>query len=134
MAGCRARCPSGRPSDGKGINNVSIVFLGEAGRHRFLLTGDIEEEIDPTLLARGLPAVEVLKVAHHGSRTASTAPFLAAVRPAFAIDLVRHAGTRTGTRRRATVERLDGGRAAASSGPTWTGHVEIELGAGAAPR
>jgi hypothetical protein len=29
--------------------------------------------------------VEVLKVAHHGSRTASTAPFLAAARPSIAI-------------------------------------------------
>jgi competence protein ComEC len=69
---------------GTGINNVSIVLLGEAEGHRFLLTGDIEEEVDPTLVARGLPHVDVLKVAHHGSATATTQAFLDAVRPAVA--------------------------------------------------
>jgi competence protein ComEC len=70
------------PADsGTAINNVSIVLLGTFGRERFLLAGDIEEEIDPVLLSRGLPSVEVLKVAHHGSRTSSTAAFLDALRP-----------------------------------------------------
>ncbi len=70
---------------GKGINNVSIVLLGEVRGQRFLLTGDIEEEVDPELVARGLPRVDVLKVAHHGSRTASTMPLLQALRPRIAI-------------------------------------------------
>ncbi len=74
------------PADGgTAINNVSIVLLGEVGRQRFLLAGDIEEGIDPLLLARGLPRVDLLKVAHHGSRTASTGAFLDAVRPRVAI-------------------------------------------------
>ena len=77
--------PEMPPDGGTGINNVSIVLLGEVGRHRFLLTGDIEEEIDPTLLGRGLPAVDILKVAHHGSRTSSTEPLLEVLRPAVAI-------------------------------------------------
>jgi competence protein ComEC len=74
------------PSDtGTGINNVSIVLLGEVAGRRFLLAGDIEEEIDPVLIGRGLRPVDLLKVAHHGSRTASTDPFLDAVRPKVAI-------------------------------------------------
>jgi competence protein ComEC len=77
--------PERPPDGGTGINNVSIVLLGEVDGHRFLLAGDIEEQIDPVLLARGLPAVDFLKVAHHGSRTASTAPFLATVRPKVAV-------------------------------------------------
>jgi DNA internalization-related competence protein ComEC/Rec2 len=74
------------PADtGTGINNVSIVLLGEVGRRRFILAGDIEEGIDPILLQRGIPRVDVLKVAHHGSATASTDAFLDAARPAVAV-------------------------------------------------
>ena len=61
------------------------MLLGEANGRRFLLMGDVEEGIDPTLLARGLPRVDVLKVAHHGSATATTQPFVDAVRPRVAV-------------------------------------------------
>ncbi|MBA2700194.1 MAG: ComEC/Rec2 family competence protein [Chloroflexi bacterium] len=75
-----------RPTDGgTGINNVSIVLLGAIGSRRFLLTGDVEEGVDPALLTEGLPRVDVLKVAHHGSRTATTQAFVDAVRPRIAI-------------------------------------------------
>ncbi|HYN70305.1 MAG TPA: ComEC/Rec2 family competence protein, partial [Candidatus Eisenbacteria bacterium] len=95
-----------RPSDGgTAVNNVSIVLLGQVGARRFLLGGDIEEGIDPRLLARGLPSVDLLKVAHHGSRTASTADFLAAVRPRVAV-VSAGAGNRYGHPTPATLERL----------------------------
>jgi competence protein ComEC len=77
--------PAEPPDTGTGINNVSIVLLGEVSGRRFLLAGDIEQEIDPILVGRGLPTLDFLKVAHHGSRTSSTDPFLDAVRPKLAV-------------------------------------------------
>ncbi|OGO57589.1 MAG: hypothetical protein A2V85_10460 [Chloroflexi bacterium RBG_16_72_14] len=73
------------PDGGTSINNVSIVLLGEANGRRFLLTGDVEQDIDPHLIAGRLPRLDVLKVAHHGSATATTQGFLDAVRPRVAI-------------------------------------------------
>ena len=62
-------------------NDASIVLLGSYENREFLLTGDAEDDVDPILLARGLPRVDMLKVAHHGSGTASSGALLAALRP-----------------------------------------------------
>jgi len=95
-----------RPSDGgSAINNVSIVLLGEVGGRRFLLAGDIEEQVDPELLTRGLPHVDLLKVAHHGSRTSSTQAFLDAVRPRVAV-VSAGLGNPYGHPAPATIQRL----------------------------
>jgi competence protein ComEC len=80
-----SRVPERPPDGGTAINNVSIVLLGAVAGYRFLLAGDVEEGVDPELLARGLPRLDLLKVAHHGSRTATTRAFLEAVRPRVAI-------------------------------------------------
>lgn len=68
-------------------NLASAVIVARVGRVRVLLTGDAEAEEEAWLLARdpALLAADVLKVAHHGSRTSSTASFLAAVRPRLAL-------------------------------------------------
>jgi competence protein ComEC len=94
------------PADGgTAINNVSIVLLGDVGQQRFLLAGDIEEGVDPVLLQRGLPRVDLLKVAHHGSRTSSTSAFLAAVQPTVAV-VSAGAGNPYGHPAPATIDRL----------------------------
>jgi competence protein ComEC len=81
----RGVVPVDPPNTGTGINNVSIVLLGIVDGRRFLLTGDIEQDIDPLVLARGIPRLDLLKVAHHGSKTATTADFVQAAHPTIAI-------------------------------------------------
>ncbi|MBI1760442.1 MAG: ComEC/Rec2 family competence protein [Acidobacteria bacterium] len=71
-----------KPSD----NNASLVLRLTLGQRAFLLTGDIEKETEARLVASGeLQKADVLKVAHHGSRTSTTAAFLARVQPQHAI-------------------------------------------------
>jgi competence protein ComEC len=80
--------PSGldpNAADNRKANDASIVLLGAYEGRRFLLTGDVEDDVDPILLGRGLPAVDMLKVAHHGSATASSDDLLAAVHPSVAV-------------------------------------------------
>lgn len=67
-----------------GENNDSLVLCVEYGRRRILLAADIEASTEAALVAEGI-AADVLKVAHHGSRTSSTTAFLQAVNPQVAI-------------------------------------------------
>ena len=90
---------------GRGINDTSVVMLGEADGRRFLLTGDAEDDVDPVLLAHGLPKLDVLKVAHHGSATATSAALLAVTRPTVAMISVG-AGNDYGHPTAATLGRL----------------------------
>jgi competence protein ComEC len=101
----RGSVPAEPPDTGTGINNVSIVLLGEVGGRRFLLTGDIEQDIDPVVLARGVPRVDLLKVAHHGSRTATTEAFVEAAHPTVAVASAG-ADNPYGHPARSTLERL----------------------------
>ncbi len=70
----------------RGVNNGSIVLKLRYGTVEILLTGDVERETDRALLAWGehLQA-DVLKVAHHGSSTSSSLPFIRGVGPQWAI-------------------------------------------------
>jgi competence protein ComEC len=67
-------------------NNDSLVLRVRYGSRVFLLTGDIERDAEAALVAsREDLRSDVLKVAHHGSRTSSTEAFVAAARPAVAV-------------------------------------------------
>lgn len=67
-------------------NNQSCVLRIVANGRATLLTGDIERAAEMELLARGAALKsEVLLVPHHGSRSSSTAEFISAVSPDWAI-------------------------------------------------
>ena len=66
-------------------NIFSNVMLGRFGKSKFLLTGDISAAIEKQLVFDGLSGVEVLKVAHHGSKYSTSEDFLKAVRPKVAL-------------------------------------------------
>jgi competence protein ComEC len=67
-------------------NDNSLVMRVTYGARALLFTGDIEAHAEAALLAdRSLLRADVLKVAHHGSRTSSGEAFLTAVAPAIAV-------------------------------------------------
>ncbi|MGW0764305.1 ComEC/Rec2 family competence protein [Streptomyces sp. NPDC002676] len=63
--------PPGPAPEPDGPNDASVALLVRTGRLRMLLLGDLEPPAQQALLhspdAAGLAAVDVLKVAHHGS-------------------------------------------------------------------
>lgn len=69
------------PRDGDGQNNRSVGLLVQYGEFRALLTGDSEAEELNHFLSLGVPAVDLLKAAHHGSRDGLTPAWLAATDP-----------------------------------------------------
>jgi hypothetical protein len=89
------------------------------------LTGDVEDDVDPVIAARGLPPIDVLKVAHHGSKTASTPAFLDAVKPKVAI-VSAGAGNPYGHPARSTIDRLQATGAEVFRTDT-TGSVQVTI-------
>lgn len=73
---------SGKGRTGNEVSNVIRVRYGQAS---FLFTGDLVSEQEQTLLRQVDPHSTVLKVGHHGSRTSTSAEFLQAVAPQWAV-------------------------------------------------
>lgn len=67
-------------------NNESVVLSLRRGNRTFLLTGDIEMQGEDAILrARDNLHADVVKIAHHGSKTSSTEGFIRASQPLFAV-------------------------------------------------
>lgn len=67
-------------------NNNSVVFRLSYGSFSMLFCGDVEEDAEQTLLFHGENLrADVLKVAHHGSDSSTSAAFLHAVKPQYAV-------------------------------------------------
>jgi competence protein ComEC len=66
-------------------NDDSLVLRLMDGSKSLLLAGDIERPSERKILSENLPlGVDFLKVAHHGSKTSTIDPFLAAAHPEIA--------------------------------------------------
>ena len=77
-------CPGGAVDCG--ANDHSVVLRIVHGDVAFLLTGDMEADLERELSGAAVPLrSHVLKVPHHGSATSSSPPLLAAVAPALAV-------------------------------------------------
>lgn len=63
-------------------NDESIVGRLTFGDFSMLFTGDVEKTIEEDLIAQNIKAT-ILKAGHHGSRTSSSANFVANVQPRF---------------------------------------------------
>ena len=76
--------PAGRPA--RSLNDVSAVMRLEFGRFSALLAGDLEGSGEAVVLSGAAELHSLLlKVAHHGSRSATLDRFLDRVRPRWAV-------------------------------------------------
>ena len=112
----RGQVPLEPPDGGTAINNVSIVLLGEVGGSGSCSRATSSRRSTRRCSSRGLPRLDFLKVAHHGSRTATTQAFLDAVRPKVAV-VSAGTGNPYGHPAPATLERL------AAAGPACSGPI-----------
>lgn len=85
--------PSATPSTNTENNNSCVLQIEAANGERLLLPGDIEAAAERELIATYGDRLQsqILVAPHHGSRTSSTAAFIAAVAPA---DVLIPAGYR----------------------------------------
>ena len=97
------------PADLEGsTNNNSIVLHLAHGEIDFLFTGDAEREAEGKMMMLSsvrIPEVEILKVGHHGSRTASSKDFLAIASPEVAIYMAKE-GNSYGHPHQETIDAL----------------------------
>ncbi len=75
----------GVPMKNVNDNSTALKVTAPSGK-TVLLTGDMETKEENEILRAGIDvAADILKVAHHGSRTSSSTGFLLAVNPSLAI-------------------------------------------------
>lgn len=73
-------------ADYEEINDFSLVFMLTCQGQKLLFTGDAESVSEADMLDKGYELeADFLKVGHHGSKTSSSAAFIEAVSPKYAV-------------------------------------------------
>ena len=75
----------GNPLDEKDENKNSLVLRVNVKGSSVLMTGDIDEKGEKTLIANTDIKADILKIAHHGSRYSSCEKFIAVAAPKIAV-------------------------------------------------
>jgi len=99
--------PEGWHSSSQAKNNDSLVMRLRYRESTVLLEGDAERVVEQRMLAMHNLRADLLKVGHHGSATSTSAEFIHAVQPRWAVISVGE-GNSFGHPRRETLERLQG--------------------------
>jgi competence protein ComEC len=73
------------PDPVRSVNDNSLVVTIRYAGRMFLFAGDLEAEGEALLVEAGIGEVDVVKVAHHGSRTSSSASLVESTRPELAV-------------------------------------------------
>jgi len=88
------------------LNNYSIVIKIKFGENTFLFDGDAGAVSEMEMVNKGFDVkADVLKIGHHGSKTATCANFLSAVSPKYAVISVG-TGNTYGHPAQSTMDRL----------------------------
>ena len=104
--GVTVRTPGIAWTDPDRDNDRGLVLTIRHGRHRFLLLGDVSEDVEDRI-AGGMPDMTVVQVSHHGSRTSSN-PSLIAAASAHAAVIQSGLGNRFGHPHDQTIARWEG--------------------------
>ena len=67
-------------------NDNSLVYYTQIDDHSFLFTGDISEDVERLLIKEsGIEDIDILKISHHGSYTATSSYFVGKLLPEYAV-------------------------------------------------
>lgn len=67
-------------------NDNSLIYLTNIDNYNILFTGDISKNVESLLIKESLlPRIDILKVSHHGSKTATSRLFLSKILPDYAV-------------------------------------------------
>jgi competence protein ComEC len=98
--------PSASQANSDGSNDESLVLRLQQGRFSALLMGDAGFAVENQLIELGVEGTTVLKVGHHGSKTASSEKFLHKISPEVAVVSVG-AGNSFGLPSPETMQRIN---------------------------